>query len=173
MADRWQAAIHEASHAVMLCHQGFGSRLKAIDMRPRHLRSAQVEIYPGFDDERLTRRKAQKILTVLLAGELAENLALPPYERPMANEVVTNMLDHALELNSDIIQARRIARQLNPYNWRAFVSYAVTLTEKILEQRPVWAAVTGLANALEKHCYMSGHDARRIIKKSITATIRG
>jgi hypothetical protein len=156
-------AIHEAGHAVMLCHQGYGKRIEYAVIGPS---GGEVRISPNFNQHpSMSRRSAIKYASVMLAGELAEFMLLPAIERPTANTLVSDMLASALIRESDILQVKRLAVMRFGDGWRDFVCHAATISERILEQPHVWSGVLALAEELQVRRRMNGAEVRRILSR--------
>jgi hypothetical protein len=156
-----RAAYHEAGHAV-------ASYLV-------HRRLACVSIVPNPDDNTLGhceyrnlatfkpdapltsrfRSQIEKLITVLLAGAMAECLRTGRIYRKGSDDDMTQAYDAAMCLFDEEKEAR------------AFVNWLWERTRNLIGYEPHWAAVETLAKELRERRFIGERLARQIIRESI------
>jgi hypothetical protein len=157
-----RAAYHEAGHAV-------ASYLV-------HRRLACVSIVPNPDDNTLGRceyrnlatfkpdapltcrfrSQIEKLITVLLAGAMAERLRTGRIYRKGSDDDMTQAYDAAMCLFDEDKEAR------------AFVDWLWERTRNLIGFEPHWAAVEALAKELRERRFIGERLARQIIRQAMS-----
>lgn len=156
-----RAAYHEAGHAVAsyLVHR----RLAYVSIVPNptdhtlgHCEYRNLATFKA--DAPLTcrfRTQIEKLITVLLAGAMAERLRTGRIYRKGSEDDMAQAYDAAMCLFDDHKEAR------------AFVNWLREHTENLIGYGPHWAAVETLAKELMERRFIGERLARRIIRESI------
>ncbi len=161
-----RAAYHEAGHAVAsyLVHR----RLACVSIVPNPddntLGRCEYRNLATFKpDEPLTcrfRSQIEKLITVLLAGAMAERLKTGRICRKGSDDDMTQAYDAAMCLFDEDKEAR------------AFVGWLWERTRNLIGYEPHWAAVEALARELRERRFIGERLARRIIRESIDGCAR-